>query len=73
MTFREGSVEANLDEADASFRSQRTLDENVTVVVDPSFGRENVVNTHLTFVPNDRFVEFRKDQHVQRLRKDFYK
>ena len=61
----------NLNETDSSFVAQGTLDENVAVMIDPSFGRQNVVYAHRALVPRDGLVEFRKDECIQRIGKDF--
>ena len=61
-----------LNETDAGLRTRGTLHEHVAVMIDPTFGRENVVNAHRTFVPGDRLVVFGKDQRIQGIGKDFY-
>ena len=62
----------NLNETYPSFVAQGTLDEHVAVMIDPSFRRQNVVNAHGALVPSDGLIEFRKDERIQRIRKDFY-
>lgn len=53
-----------LNETDARLRAGGAFHEHVAVMIDPALGRENIVDAHLTFIPGDRFVIFRKDQDV---------
>ena len=50
-----------LNETDARLRSRRTLHQHITVMVDPTFSWENIVNTHRALIPGDRLVVFSEE------------
>lgn len=61
-----------LNETNPSFVAQGAFDQHITVMIDPSFRRKNVMDAHRTFIPGDHFVIFRQDQCIHRIGKDFY-